>query len=490
MDILGSTFYSLLAMLVTLGILVTIHEYGHFITARWCGVKVERFSIGFGKPLLRWRGKPTADDLQAGSEPTEYVISALPLGGYVKMLGELQPGQGDGGQDDASGQYASPPSAVLRRQSFAHKPLYQRAAIVAAGPIFNFLLAVLLYWGLFLGGTSGLAPVIGDVEPEGAAARAGLQAGDEIVAVDGMATATWQDVRLALLERLGETGVIELQLKQMADGVQRSAAVAVTNWLGDSDAPDLLGDLGMVPYHLVVEPRLQEVLPDSSAAAAGLQAGDLITGSDGLPVRTWSMWLDVVRSHPRETFSVQLERDGVVYETSLTPAVRLGDDGLPELDGEGREQGYIGASVVIPQLPQWMSRTQEYSLVGAAVQAVHETASNSRFVLESMGKMLTGNISVKNLSGPITIAQVAGETASSGLEYFVGFLALLSISLAVLNLLPIPVLDGGHLFYYAIEALIRRPVPVRVQAIGMQLGMLVVGCIMLLALFNDVNRLF
>jgi len=483
---LGSTFYSLLAMLVTLGILVTIHEYGHFIIARWCGVKVERFSIGFGKPLLRWRGKPTADDLQSGAEPTEYVISALPLGGYVKMLGELQPerhGEGDvEGQDEIS--------PILRRQSFALKPLYQRAAIVAAGPVFNLLLANLLYWGTFLPGVSGLAPVVGDVEPGGIAATAGLRAGDEIISVDGAATATWQDVRLSLLERLGETGSLQLQVRQSGSSQTRSAGLPISAWLGDTDAPDLLGSLGITPFHFVVEPRLESVLPDSPAAAAGLLPGDLITSSDDAEVRTWSQWLEIVRNNSGQLLRVGIQRNGLSLETELTPSVRLGDDGSPSLDAEGRVQGYIGASVVVPQLPDWMSRTQEYSLFGAATEAVSETMQNSLFVLDSMGKMLMGDISVKNLSGPITIAQVAGETASSGLEYFVSFLALLSISLAVLNLLPIPVLDGGHLFYYAIEALIRRPVPPRLQAVGMQVGMLLVGCIMLLAIFNDVNRLF
>jgi len=478
MDMLGSTFYSLLAMLVTLGILVTIHEYGHFIIARWCGVKVERFSIGFGKPLLRWRGKPTADDLQSGAEPTEYVISALPLGGYVKMLGEMQ-GDGEG--------VISP---GLHRQSFALKPLYQRAAIVAAGPVFNLLLAIFLYWGLFLAGVSGLAPVIGDVEPEGIAARAGLRAGDEIVSVDGAATATWQDVRLSLLERLGETGSLQLQVRQSGSAQTRGAMLPVNAWLGDTDAPDVLGSLGITPFHFVVEPRLESVLPESPAAAAGLLPDDLIASSDGGAVRTWSQWLEIVRNNPGQTLLVGIQRNGLALETELTPSVRLGQDGRPELDADGREQGYIGASVVVPQLPEWMNRTQEYTLAEAAAEAVRETMRNSLFVLDSMGKMLMGAISVKNLSGPITIAQVAGETASSGLDYFVGFLALLSISLAVLNLLPIPVLDGGHLFYYAIEALIRRPVPPRLQAVGMQVGMLLVGCIMLLAIFNDVNRLF
>ena len=478
MDMLGSTFYSLLAMLVTLGILVTIHEYGHFITARCCGVKVERFSIGFGKPLVRWRGKLTPDDLQNGTEPTEYVISALPLGGYVKMLGE------------ASGDQDADITPGLRRMAFSHKPLLQRTAIVAAGPVFNLLMAIILYWGIFLAGVDGIAPVVGDVEPGSTAAAAGLQAGDEIIAVDGKDTATWQDARLALLERLGETGTLALELRQPDSSVIRSANLPIESWLGDTDSPDLLGSLGITPFHLVVEPKLQEVLSDSPAAAAGLQAGDLIVATGGTPIRSWSMWLDVIRRSPGQDLQVELLRNGERLGTTLTPTVRMDADGRPELDENGLEQGYIGASVVVPELPAWMSRIQEYSVMQAAGEAVGETARNSLFVLDSMGKMLIGDISVKNLSGPITIAQVAGETARSGLDYFVSFLALLSISLAVLNLLPIPVLDGGHLFYYAIEALIRRPVPPRLQAIGMQAGMLLVGCIMLLALFNDVNRLF
>lgn len=473
MDILGSTIISLLAMLVTLGILVTIHEYGHFIVARLCGVRVERFSIGFGKPLLRWKGKPG----KAGASnevPTEYVISALPLGGYVKMLGE---------QEDDLG-------PDLRKQSFGHKPLLQRTAIVAAGPVANFLLAILLYWFVFLAGVSGLAPVVGDVEPGSAADQATLLVGDEILSVDGQPTSTWQDVRIALLDRLGESGTIELQVSNQNSSLPRTVSVFITDWLGETEAPDLLGSLGLAPYHQVVPPVIDEIVAGGRAEAAGLQPGDLIVASNGEAIRNWNMWLDVVRNHPETALAVELLRDGYTIQTTLTPAVRLAENGEPELTEEGAEQGYIGASVVVPQLPAWMNRTQTYSVFAAVQQAFAETLDNSIFVLDSIGKMLTGNISVKNLSGPITIAQVAGETATVGLEYYISFLALLSISLGVLNLLPIPVLDGGHLFYYAIEALIRRPVPRRIQELGMQVGMMLVGCIMLLALFNDVNRLF
>lgn len=486
MELLSSTIISILAMLVTLGILVTIHEYGHFIIARLCGVKVERFSIGFGKPLLRWYGKPqrltsTLTDPSGREytqtfqdEPTEYVISALPLGGYVKMLGERE--------DDIH------PS--LRSSAFTYKPLYQRAAIVAAGPIANFLLAIVFYWGLFMAGVSGLAPVVGDVEPDSAAQAGALAPGDEIVAVDGQAVSTWQDVRVAMLDRMGETGTLNLEVRARDSTVQRPVDIAISNWLSDTDSPDLLGSLGIHPYHLVLPPRIEEVLPGGRAEAAGIMPGDVIRTSNGREIRTWNMWLEVIQGSPEQDILVEFERGGELMQTTLTPAVRLDEAGKPELNDAGRQQGFIGASVHIPEMPAWMNRTVSYNFFAALPMAAAETWDNTVFILGSIKKMLMGLISVKNLSGPITIAQVAGETAISGLEYYVGFLALLSISLGVLNLLPIPVLDGGHLFYYGIEALIRRPVPRRMQEIGMQVGMLLVACIMFLALFNDVNRLF
>jgi regulator of sigma E protease len=466
---IGDIIYSLAAMLVTLGILVTIHEYGHFSIARWCGVKVERFSVGFGKPLLRWRGKPLPGE--TSEEATEYVIGMLPLGGYVKMLGE---------QDEVS--------PADRERAFNHKPLSQRAAIVAAGPIANFLLAIFVYWLMFMTGVSGLAPVIGAIAEDAPAAVAGLQPGDEIVAVDGTSTATWQDVRVRLLDRLGETGKLELQV-QSANGAPRTHTLALDRWLAGSEEPDLLGALGMTPFHQVIPARLGEILPEGRAQAAGLLADDLIVSADGVPVRDWAHWLEVIQASPERTLQVTVLRDGLQVGLTLTPAVRLDDTGQPELNSAGNTQGYIGAQVSVPALPPEMTRNVSYSPFAALPQAVSETWDNSIFVLESIQKMLAGLISVSNISGPITIAQVAGETASYGMEYYLGFLAVLSISLGVLNLLPIPVLDGGHLFYYAIEGIIRRPVPRRIQEWGMQFGVLLVAGIMFLAIYNDVNRL-
>lgn len=470
---MGSTLidiaYSLAAMLVTLGILVTIHEYGHFRVARWCGVKVERFAIGFGKPLLRWRGKPLPGE--TADEATEYVICALPLGGYVKMLGE---------QDDVP--------LKDRTRAFTHKTLPQRAAIVAAGPLANFLLAIVVYWLMFMTGVSGLAPVLGDVRDEGPAAVAGLRAGDEIIAVDGTPTETWQDVRVRLLDRLGETGALDVRV-QGADGEERSHTITLNRWLAGSEEPDLLGALGMTPFHQFIPARLGDILPDGRAQAAGLQNDDLIVSADGAPVRDWSHWLEIVQTHPERTLQITVLRDGEHLTLSLTPGVRLDANGKPELNSSGNRQGYIGAQVSLPTLPPQMQRNVSYSPFAAMPQAVTETWENSVFVLDSMKKMLMGLISVSNISGPITIAQVAGETASYGLEYYLGFLAVLSISLGVLNLLPIPVLDGGHLFYYAVEGIIRRPVPRRVQEWSMQFGVILVAGIMFLAIYNDVNRL-
>jgi regulator of sigma E protease len=471
MEMMSSAFISIAAMLVTLGILVTFHEYGHFWVARRCGVKVERFSIGIGKPILRWRGKPEPGFPH--EVPTEYVIGLLPLGGYVKMLGE---------QDDVD------PAQYDR--AFNHKSLSQRAAIVAAGPIANFMLAIVLYWLMFATGVSGLAPVVGHVEAGSPAALAGLMTNDEIKAVDGEETATWQEVNLKLLDRLGESGTIALTVTGEDSSLQRQVNIPVQRWLAGEDEPDLMGALGLTPWHLFIAPELDQVLTEGRAAAAGLRSGDLIVSANGIAMDSWSDWLEVIRDNPESEISVGLQRDGLPLELPLRPAIRMGQDGSPELDAAGNPQGYIGATVVLPQMPQWMNRSLRYSLLDAIPEAVRETWDNSKFVLVSIKKMLAGLISVKNISGPITIAQVAGQTASYGFEYYIGFLAVLSISLGVLNLLPIPVLDGGHLFYYGIEAIIRRPLPRRMQELGMQVGILVISCLMFLALYNDVNRLF
>lgn len=453
-----------LALIVTLGILVTFHEFGHFWVARRCGVKVLRFSIGFGKAVKSWVGK----------DGVEYVIAPIPLGGYVKMLG-----QEDTGTVDAE---ATPQE--LRDMSFAFKPLWQRMAIVAAGPIANFLLAITVFWLInIIYGVNGIAPVVNSTLPDTIAHSAGLEAGDEILAVDGRETRMWQDVNLAMLARMGETGQLQLQVRPAGSAGTRELALPITNWLSEDTQPNPLRDLGIVDFQLPA--TISELIPGGRAEAGGLLPGDEIVAVDSVPVSGWTHWVMIIRSSPELDLEVVVKRGGRNVGITLTPAaVEAGD---------GNVIGSIGAAVqevtLSDLLTDDMRRTQSYSLLSALPPAIMETWDKSLFVLDSVKKMVVGLISVKNINGPLTIAQVAGDTASYGIEVYLGFLALLSISLGVLNLLPIPVLDGGHLLYYSIEAVIRRPVPERIQAWGLQLGLLMISGIMVLALYNDVTRL-
>lgn len=460
---LESIVINVLALLVTLGILVTIHEFGHFWVARRCGVKVERFSIGFGKPLLRWmRGE------------TEYVIAALPLGGYVKMLGEHE-------------HEVSPAEA---HRAFNNQSLAKRTAIVAAGPVANFLLALFLYWIMFMSGVSGIAPVVGNIEEGSPAAEAGLMAGDEIIRVDDRDVETMQNARMAMSRRLGETGYLSLTVRPADGGGTRTLEVPINQWLQGQAEPAILGSLGISPFRLDIPARIGELRPDGRARAAGLQSGDLVVAVNGEPLTGWLEWIDIIRANAETDLLVSVEREGQTRVLTLRPALTTDEE-------SGETYGFIGAGVrqpeVMPTLPEEMNREIRYSPFAAIGQAALETWDNSMFVLSSFKKILVGLISVKNLSGPISIAQYAGESASYaaayGAEYYLSFLAIISISLGVLNLLPIPVLDGGHLFYYLIEFITRRPVPDRFREVGMQLGLLLIVGITFIALYNDVNRL-
>jgi len=476
MEFITSIIFDVCAMLVTLGILVTFHEFGHFWVARKCGVKVEKFSIGFGKPLLSWREKPRAiagRPAIPGDEGTEFVIAAIPLGGYVKMLGEQE----------------HKVTEEQRPFAFNHKPLSQRAAIVAAGPIANFLLAILLYWAMFMNGVTDFAPVVGKIAPDSMAARAGLEYGDEILAVDNSPTQTWQEARKQLLDRLGETGVMELRVLKAESTVTRDLDIPLQAWLAGDKEPDILGSLGITPIYLDIPPRIGVVESGGRADAAGFRVGDLVLSADGQPVDAWDSWVGIVRERPETDMAVTLDRSGQVITLTLRPAIRLDETGSPALDQDGRTQGFIGAGVELPVLSQEMIRELRFSPVAALGAAVSETWENSLFVLVAIKKMIVGLMSVNNISGPITIAQIAGDSASDGLEYFIGFLAILSISLGVMNLLPIPVLDGGHLFYYAIEAVIRKPLPEGVQEMGLRFGLVMLAGIMFIAFYNDINRL-
>ena len=455
---------SVLALIVTLGILVTIHEFGHFWVARRCGVKVLRFSIGMGKAVKSWIGR----------DGVEYVIAPIPLGGYVKMLGQEDIAVADTKEIPTSQQHLC----------FAYKPLWQRMAIVAAGPIANFLLAIFIYWLINISyGINGIAPVINGISEDSSADRAGLQVGDEIIAVDSEETIIWQQVSLQMLNRLGETGELVVTVNPYDSSTSRDITIPIQAWLRSDVEPDPVTDLGIV--RLEIPARIAEVVTGGRAERDGLRAGDEIISVNGESILGWSHWVAVIRSNPELALDVIVKRGESEAGLEIRPElVRLSN---------GTAIGRIGASVQETALSEIldseMQRHISFNAFTAIQPALQETWNNSVFVLDSIKKMVIGLISVRNINGPITIAQVAGETASYGLEVYLGFLALLSICLGVFNLLPIPVLDGGHLFYYTVEAIMGRPVPERVQTWGLQLGLSLIFGIMILAIYNDVNRL-
>jgi regulator of sigma E protease len=440
--------------LVALGILVTFHEFGHFYIARRCGVKVLRFSVGFGKTLWSWRDKHN----------TEFTLAALPLGGYVKMLDERE---------------AEVPEHLLD-QAFNRKPVWQRIAIVAAGPIANFILAILLFWVLLLRGTVDVAPVVGTVEPGSVAEQAGLSAGQEIVAVDGVSTPTWQDLNRRLLQRLGESGTIAFTVKYEDSDLRYESEATLDNWLKGVDEPDPVKGLGLTIWEPEIENVIAQVMPESPAAKAGFKVNDRIVAVDDLYQPGWMEWVDYVRDRPGQTIAVEVERDGSRQVINVVPAAVE--------DTTGKMVGRVGIAGS-RTWPEELLRRTEYSVWGAFVGGVHKTWDTSAFVLLSLKKLIVGEISTKNLSGPITIAKVAGSSAKAGIGYYLGFLALLSVSLGVFNLLPIPVLDGGHLLYYLVEVVKGSPVSEKVQMMGYQLGLMMIVGVMVLALYNDVMRL-
>jgi regulator of sigma E protease len=447
--------YTIGITLATLAILVAIHEFGHFWVARRCGVKVLRFSIGFGPSLLRWR-----DRLD-----TEYSIAAIPLGGYVKML------------DEREGEV---PAAELE-QAFNRKPVMQRIAVVSAGPLANFLLAIAVYWGLFMAGESGYAPIIGEVEAGSVADLAGLEAGQEIVAVDGVETPTWQALSFRLLDRIGDTGSISFSVKYPGSEMVYESEATINRWLSGEEQPDLFGGLGLSMYTPEVPPVIGQVVGGGPAEQAGLQPGDQVISADGVPMNLWMDWVDYVRARPGEAIDVEYRRGMELLRVTLVPE-RVVDD-------NGESIGRVGLGVQLPEMPAEMLRKFERGPVEAMGASLQRTGELVGFTLNSIKKMVMGLISPKNLSGPITIAKVATASAKSGVEAYVSFLALLSVSLGVLNLLPIPVLDGGHLMFYFAELLAGRPVPERIQALGYQVGLFLVLGIMFLALYNDFSRL-
>ncbi|MCC7517003.1 MAG: RIP metalloprotease RseP [Pseudomonadales bacterium] len=446
--------WSAAAFAVAIVVLVAVHEFGHFWVARKLGVKVLRFSIGFGKPLWRWQD----------STGCEYVVAAIPLGGYVKMLDERE----------------APVAEADLPHSFGRQSVWKRCAIVFAGPLANFLLALVLFWGLFLLPQQDLVPVIGKVVPNSLAAQAGAQPEQEILAVDNIPTATRTQVFEALLRRIGDTGDLALTVRQPGESVTYELLVDLQHWLAGADMPDPVADLG-IQFYFPPFVQVKAVVAGGRAAEAGLQAGDIIEKIDGVAIADLDTWLAEVRGRPEQRLVLGVRRDGGLQDIAVTPA-RI-------IDPQGATIGQIGVQIGSPPLNERYLRKRQYSVSQALWQGVTETAHQSQLLLHTLQKLVMGYLSPKNLSGPLGIAKVAGDSAGRGFEVFCRMLAILSINLGVVNLLPIPVLDGGLLLLYLVEAAKGSPVPEKIQALGSQIGIVIIASLMLFAIYNDLLRL-
>lgn len=445
----------ILAAIVTIGVLVTIHEYGHFWVARRCGVKVLRFSVGFGKALYKWYDR----------HGTEFVIAAIPLGGYVKMLDERE---GDVAPEEV--QYA-----------FNRQPVGKRIAVVVAGPAANFLFAIVAYWLMYVIGITTVVPVIGAVESGSIAARAGVEVNHEIVAVDNEETATWQAINIQMLGRIGDSGAVILRTRSIDNSLEREYQLQVKDWLAGVEQPDPIGSLGIEPYRPMIPARIGQILEQGAGERAGLKAQDKVLSVAGEPVAQWEDLVQQVKANPQRPIDMEIEREGRVLTLTVTPDAKVTED--------NKVVGYLGVGAEPVPWPAELQRTISYSIFGAWVPAVKKTWDMSVLTLVSLKKMLVGLISIKNLSGPITIAKVAGDSIDRGVETFLNFLAYLSISLGLINILPIPVLDGGHLMYYLVELVRGRPVSEKVQMLGLRIGISIILALMMLALYNDLTRL-
>jgi len=457
MDFLG-VIYSLLAFIVAIGVLVTIHEFGHFWVARKMGVKVLRFSVGFGKPLWIRQSAP---------DQTEYVIASIPFGGYVKMLDERE---GDVEPDELD-------------RAFNRKSVWRRFAIVAAGPVFNFLFAILAYYLMFVVGVGGIKPVIGEVSNPSPAYTAGVKQQDLILSVNGIKTRSWEKARFTMLEEAVDAEQIILQV-QGKDLQIRDKVIDIRGLeLLQKDKIDLMRDMGLSSWRPDIPPIIAEVLADGAAQQAGMRREDKILQLDGIPIVSAGQWVTLIRANAEKSMRLKVLRDGAEVELTLTPRSRSEAD---------ETYGYIGVKnrIEVPEsVRREMSVIERYGPVDGMVEALDKTWRMTWLTLRVLGKLVTGEASVRNLSGPITIAHYAGITARIGLEPFLGFLAIISISLGVLNLLPVPMLDGGHLFYYLVEVFKGSPVSEQTEIIGQKIGILLLFCLMSIAIYNDLLRL-
>ncbi|ENW90807.1 MULTISPECIES: RIP metalloprotease RseP [Acinetobacter] len=450
-----SALFIIVAAILLLGPLIAIHEFGHYFVARKLGVKVLVYSIGFGPTVLKWTSKKSG---------IQYQLSALPLGGYVKMLDERE---GNVAEEDL-------PFAFNRQHP------WKRIAIVAAGPLINLVFAIVLFWILFLPSQEQLNTRVGKVLPQTPAAEVNMQPGDRITAVDGTQVSTWEKLNFALVDRAGETGTIHIQANR--DGQPQNFQLPIQDFLKDqSQSP--LEVLGFTPYRPNIPAVVSKLSEDGAAIRQGMKEGDQILAIDGVVMKDWYDVVQVVQASPEKLLKIDVLRQDQRIQLEIMPQAKR--------DNMGNTTGMLGVQSDPGKItiPEEYKQTIQYSPTEALMMAVDKTGQISSMILNSIVKMVRGLIGLDNLSGPITIAKVAGQSAEMGWQTFISFMALMSVSLGILNLLPIPMLDGGHLVYYFIELIRGKPVSEQIQLVGFKIGMVLLGSMMLLALFNDFMRL-
>lgn len=440
--------------ILALFLLVTVHEYGHFQVARWCGVKVLRFSFGFGKVLACWRDK----------RGTEYVWSLIPLGGYVKMLDESEEEVADN----------------EKHLAFNNQTIWVRIAIVIAGPLFNFLFAFVALWLVLVIGMYSLAPMVESVKPGSIAAKAGLTSKVEIIALNDNKINSWRDFQYAMMPLVGSKETVVLRVKSFIDGHQSQLSLPLQDWQLDDKKIDPLKSLGIEPFIPSIPPIIGEVLVDSPGSKAGLLVGDKIVSVDGNSFDDWMYFLEYVQKSPDTQLTLKIERKGRLQEISVLTGTN---------EKDGKIEGYIGIrSQKVDWPAHWLRLEREGPLVAIGI-ALKQTLQLTGTTFTLMGRLVTGQLGLKSISGPVGIAQGAGDSGRSGFVYYLFFLALISISLGVLNLLPVPMLDGGHLLFYAVEFIKRKPLSEKAKSISIYLGLLFIFALMCIALSNDISRL-
>ncbi|MEH6478803.1 MULTISPECIES: sigma E protease regulator RseP [Pseudoalteromonas] len=446
-------FWNLGSFILALGILVAIHEYGHFWVARKMGVKVLRFSIGFGKPLLKWHDKYN----------TEYVIAAIPLGGYVKMLDERV--------DDVP--------ANQRHLSFNAKSVQARIAIVAAGPMANFLFAIFALAVMYMVGVQSVKPVVGSITEGSRAEQAGIMPSQHIIKIGDDDITTWQDATFALMSNLGEESVeVIVRDKNLQPRVK---TLNLEGWKLDQQDVPPLSSIGIVPFRPQATLTIAAVTKDSAAEHANLQVNDTILAVNGETISNWQQLVNLITQSANKSLQFSVKRQDTIKAITVTPKGRI--------DNNGIEQGFLGVAPVVQQWPDGYVETRHYGPLDSIVRGTKETWRLITLSFDMIGNLITGQVSVKNLSGPVGIAVGAGTSVSYGLVAFLSFLALISVNLGVFNLLPLPVLDGGHLMYYIIELFRKKPVSEKTQEFGFKVGALLLIFLTCFALFNDVSRL-